>query len=365
MRRPARLEDRAVPGLLLVGRLLAGESLRHPPRPAHHRHPQRHQRPARGVLRRPVPGRARLRRRQPRLDGAVPQGLRDPERHQPGRQAARLRRRPAQPVRVQPAGPVAPRQRGRPASDDEGLRLRRQDDRQAFLRRVHEPVHARLRLYLPGRGAGYLRPDHPALRATWRLEPRPAVGRRHDRGAGVGDLRTQDRADREPQPAGGRASAAAARSTGTPWPSAARPRRAPCSTCSATASTAKIAEASFTSASAGSMPAGSVLFANTPANVGGVDRGRSREPACGSSGCSTAAKPADDAARRGAADRGPREHRRPGHQRHDAQPAADLRVRRHVRVDDRRGGLAAECRGRARSTASTSSTTPARTTRRR
>ena len=64
------------------------------------------------------------------------------------------------------------------------------------------PVPARVRLHVAGRRAGHLRADHPALRTPGRVEPWPAVGRRHDRGPRRGDVRTQGRADRQPEPAG-------------------------------------------------------------------------------------------------------------------------------------------------------------------
>ena len=105
----------------------------------------------------------------------------------------------------------------------------------------------------------------------------------------------------------------------------------------------EIAEAAFTSASAGQMPAGSVLFANTAGEFGRPGSRRPREPVSGSSACS-ALQAGHDAARRSAADRGPRQHRHPGHQRHHAQPAADLRLGRPVRLDDPGDRLVAECR---------------------
>ena len=103
----------------------------------------------------------------------------------------------------------------------------------------------------------------------------------------------------------------------------------------------EIADASFTSASAGSMPAGSVLFANTPANVAaltaaGLDAGVWSERGADSG------EAGDDTVGRSTEDRGPRRQRRADHQRHDAQPPAHLRIGCAVHLDDRRERLAAE-----------------------
>ena len=94
----------------------------------------------------------------------------------------------------------------------------------------------------------------------------------------------------------------------------------------------EIADAAFTSASAGSMPAGSVLFQNTAANVAaltaaGLEAGVWFERVL------AGGQAADDTGRRSAADRGPRQQRVTDHQRHDAQPPAHLRVGRAVHLD--------------------------------
>ena len=227
-------------------------------------------------------------------------------------------------------------------SDDQGLRLRRADDRQAFLRRVPGPVPARVRLHVTGRRAGHLRADHPALRTAGRVEPWPAVGRRHDRGPRRGDVRTQGRADHRAEPAGrGRARRWQGRlvrtrpsrdrgGAGRPGPAARRDRRR---------DRRRILHERLGWLDAGRLRA----LREHAGQRGRPDRRGSRRRRVVRAGADSG-EAGDDTAGRSAEDRGPRQQRRADHQRHDAQPPAHLRIGCAVHLDDRRERLAAERR---------------------
>ena len=107
LRRPAGIEARAVPHLLLVGPLLAREQERDPRRPAGDLPARRDRRGPGELLRRPVGRRPGLHGGPAQLDGRVPQGLPDPVRRRVGRPGLAPPRGPAKRRRGEPARPVA------------------------------------------------------------------------------------------------------------------------------------------------------------------------------------------------------------------------------------------------------------------
>ncbi len=204
--RPVRVEARPVRRLLLVGRVLDLEPAGDPRRPARDLPPGRDRGAEAELLRRRAGRGSRVHRDAAQLDGAVPRGVRDPVGRQSRRIPAPVRGRAAQPGRGEPPRAVAARQRRPAPPHDRGLRLRGADAREALLRRVHGPGPPGVRVHGARGGPGHLGPDHPAVRATGCVEPRAAVGRRHDRGPGRRGVRPAGPADRLRQPAGRRRS---------------------------------------------------------------------------------------------------------------------------------------------------------------
>ena len=142
-----------------------------------------------------------------------------------------------------------------------------------LVRRVHEPGPPRPRLHDARGGPGHLRPNHPALRASGRLEPRARVGRRRGRDsaqwrglhAGDGSDRGAEPADRwDPRRGSGSVRLLLGHGPGP------IEIRAILSLLRG-GTTGEIAEASFASTTGGTMPAGSFIFPNDPATKAAID----------------------------------------------------------------------------------------------